>query len=41
LSEAPDSFSAAAWGGLPHGHTIGTPAPLFPRKDTPESGAKA
>jgi len=34
LSDAPDQFSAAAWGGLNTGQTIGEPAPLFPRKDT-------
>lgn len=33
LPDAPDKFSAAAWGGLQAGHTIGEPAPLFPRKD--------
>src|SRR5262249_39490819 len=33
LSEAPDKFKAAHWGGLNAGHTIGTPAPLFPRKE--------
>ncbi len=33
LPGAPDKFSAASWGGLPAGHTIGDPAPLFPRKD--------
>jgi methionyl-tRNA synthetase len=26
-------FEEAAWGGLQAGHTIGVPAPLFPRKD--------
>jgi len=31
---APEKFSAAAWGGLPPGHSIGEPVPLFPRKDT-------
>src|SRR5882672_4698626 len=35
LSGQPDRFGMAQWGGLPAGHTIGTPAPLFPRKDTP------
>jgi len=34
LSGAPDKFSAAKWGGLSEGQSIGTPAPLFPRKDT-------
>ena len=33
LNEAPDKLDAAAWGGLPAGHKIGEPAPLFPRKD--------
>ena len=34
LSGAPDKASAARWGELPAGHAIGTPAPLFPRKET-------
>lgn len=33
LPGSPDSFAQAAWGGLKSGHTIGTPAALFPRKD--------
>ncbi|HXP63733.1 MAG TPA: class I tRNA ligase family protein [Dongiaceae bacterium] len=33
LSAVPDRFAAAAWAGLPPGHVIGSPAPLFPRKD--------
>jgi methionyl-tRNA synthetase len=33
LSETPDKFSEAVWGKLKSGHTIGEPAPLFPRKD--------
>jgi methionyl-tRNA synthetase len=33
LTGAPDKLDAAAWGSLPAGHTIGEPAPLFPRKD--------
>jgi methionyl-tRNA synthetase len=33
LSGTPDNLSAANWGGLAPGHTIGEPAPLFPRKD--------
>jgi methionyl-tRNA synthetase len=33
LNEAPDKLDAAIWGGLPAGHSIGEPAPLFPRKD--------
>ncbi len=33
LPGVPDKFTAAEWGGLSAGHTIGDPAPLFPRKD--------
>ena len=33
LAGAPDKFSGARWGGLAAGHSIGTPAPLFPRKE--------
>ena len=33
LTGAPNQFNATAWGGLKQGHAIGTPAPLFPRKD--------
>ena len=33
LSDAPDKFSTAAWGGMQPGHPIGEPTPLFPRKD--------
>ena len=33
LTGEPNQFSAATWGGLAAGHVIGTPAPLFPRKD--------
>jgi len=33
LPGAPDKFSAAQWGGLTAGHSIGTPAPLFPKKE--------
>jgi methionyl-tRNA synthetase len=33
LTGEPNSFAAAAWGGLPAGHAIGEPSPLFPRKD--------
>jgi len=33
LSGAPDKFSGARWGGMTAGHSIGTPAPLFPRKE--------
>jgi len=34
LNGTPDKFGAAVWGELKAGHTIGEPAPLFPRKDT-------
>jgi methionyl-tRNA synthetase len=34
LPGAPDRFAAATWGGLPAGHLIGSPAPLFPRRDS-------
>jgi len=33
LGAVPQSFTAAHWGGLKEGHTIGEPAPLFPRRD--------
>lgn len=33
LKGEPDRFAATEWGGLAAGHTIGEPAPLFPRKD--------
>jgi len=35
LSESPSRLAVASWGGLKPGHRIGTPAPLFPRKDEP------
>ncbi len=35
LGAAPTHLAAAAWGGLPTGHTITGPEPLFPRKDQP------
>ena len=31
----PSKFADSEWGWLPEGHTIGAPAPLFPRRDTP------
>lgn len=34
LLGAPDKFDTSGWGGLPAGHAIGEPAPLFPRKET-------
>ncbi|MGD0252689.1 MAG: methionine--tRNA ligase [Verrucomicrobiota bacterium] len=33
LTSVPDKLDAATWGGLPAGHKIGEPAPLFPRKE--------
>jgi methionyl-tRNA synthetase len=33
LKAIPNQMTAATWGGLSAGHTIGEPAPLFPRKD--------
>lgn len=33
LGGEPDQFAAAAWGGLPAGHQLGEPSPLFPRKE--------
>ena len=33
LTGTPDKLADATWGGLVAGHTIGEPAPLFPRKD--------
>lgn len=35
LPGSPDKLSDAVWGKLASGHTIGEPAPLFPRKDLP------
>jgi methionyl-tRNA synthetase len=34
LAGAPDKFAEARWGGLKPGHSIGTPAALFPKKET-------
>lgn len=36
IQGVPDRFEASAWGGLKTGHTIGTPAALFPRKEEPK-----
>jgi methionyl-tRNA synthetase len=33
LPGKPDCWANATWGALAPGHTIGTPAPLFPRKE--------
>lgn len=38
--EHPFRLSDAKWGGLPDGHQLGKPTPLFPRLETPE-GAKS
>ena len=38
LNGAPDKFSEAKWGGLPAGHVIGSPAPLFPAKEADPPG---
>jgi methionyl-tRNA synthetase len=35
LRGTPGRLEASAWGGLPAGQSIGTPSPLFPRKDPP------
>jgi methionyl-tRNA synthetase len=35
LAKPPDSLVNLTWGGLPAGHTIAEPAPLFPRRDQP------
>jgi len=34
LAGSPDRFSGARWGELAAGHSIGVPAPLFPRKES-------
>jgi methionyl-tRNA synthetase len=41
LKVLPNQLSAAAWGTLSAGHTIGEPAPLFPRKDLEGNASKA
>jgi methionyl-tRNA synthetase len=35
LEGSPNRFEFAAWGGLPFGHQVNKPIPLFPRKDLP------
>jgi len=37
LGPVPPLLSEGAWGGLPAGHRVGDPSPLFPRKDQPKS----
>lgn len=34
LDESPAKFDGVQWGGLKAGHPIGSPAPLFPRRDS-------
>ena len=34
LTGVPEQFALARWGVLPPGHPIGSPAPLFPRKES-------
>ena len=36
LDHSPQTIATLAWGGLAPGHQVGTPAPLFPRKDLPQ-----
>ena len=33
LTEEPNRFEQASWGKLQPGHTVGNPAPLFPKRD--------
>jgi methionyl-tRNA synthetase len=33
----PMTLDAAQWGGLPDGHVLGKPTPLFPRIEVPIS----
>lgn len=40
LGHSTQTLATLAWGGLTEGHLIGTPAPLFPRKDQAVSAAK-
>ncbi len=39
LAQKPDQWSFSAWGGLAEGHRIGTPNPLFPRRDDPHKSS--
>ncbi|RFC42569.1 MAG: methionyl-tRNA synthetase [Verrucomicrobia bacterium] len=36
---APPHLADAVWGGLPDGHLLGTPVPLFPRLEAPPAAA--
>lgn len=38
VSDVP-RLTAAVWGGLPDGHLLGTPVPLFPRLEAPPTAA--
>jgi methionyl-tRNA synthetase len=40
LPGEPQEFAGTQWGGLPAAHTIGEPAPLFPRKDQPPGAGR-
>jgi methionyl-tRNA synthetase len=42
ISRLPDNFAEARWGALSGGHAIGSPTPLFPKKETatPTAAAK-
>jgi len=35
--DKPFSLADATWGGLPDGHTVGSPTPLFPRIEEPKA----
>ncbi|HYE31560.1 MAG TPA: methionine--tRNA ligase [Methylomirabilota bacterium] len=41
IANPPTKLAESAWGGLIEGHTIGEPAPLFPRRDQPKEGKPA
>jgi methionyl-tRNA synthetase len=40
LTHSPSQWSLAEWGGLAPGHTVGSPIPLFPRRDLAPDGTK-
>lgn len=39
IEGTPDRLSLAKWGGIPAGHQVGKPSPLFPRKDLKKKDA--
>ncbi|MDB6036442.1 MAG: methionyl-tRNA synthetase [Verrucomicrobiales bacterium] len=39
LSSEPNTFADARWGILTHGHQIGEPSALFPRRDQPKTNS--